>query len=230
MKKVLNNIKIESIELLSYSTSHAISAIVKAKGPYLKLLWLIAGLISASFFAYLISLDIIFYLKFPVTTNVRYIDERMVPFPAVGVCHVNPFTTKASIVYIKEVIENKFNHTKPANINDLEFINEILNDDANGQDIKDHLEFSYPGHNFSIKDPLGMPIEDLILKCQFNGIKCNLSTDFTVKYTFINGKCFFYNLNGTKESKALFPSDGLTLELFSGFEQRQPTYKPSNLD
>ena len=217
MKKVLNNIKIESIELLSYSTSHVMSAIVKAKGPYLKLLWLIAGLISASFFAYLISLDIIFYLKFPVTTNVRYIDERMVPFPAVGVCHVNPFTTKASIVYIKEVIENKF-------------INETLNDDAHGQDIKDHLEVSYLGHNFSIKDPLGVPIEDLILNCQFNGIKCNLSTDFTVKYTFMNGKCFFYNLNGTKESTALFQSDGLTLELFSGFEQRQPTYKPSNLD
>ena len=225
MTKVTLQIKNKAIELLSNSTSHGVSSIIKAKIPFFRYLWSFAVLLSTSLFAILVTQDIIAYLKFPVVTKVRFLDEGIVAFPVVGVCHSNPYITNASIIFIKDVIRKEFNITKTENISDLEFVNEILNEELRGKKIKTFLEYNYLGTNSSMKDSFGMSIEDFIIKCEFNGTTCNLTKDFVPGYTFINGKCYFYNTLGDKNIIGAFQSDGLSLELFAGYEELQPAYK-----
>ena len=229
MRTVLINIKKKSNELLSGSTSHAISIVFRAEGSYLKILCFIASLLSAAFFAILVTKDISDYLKFPVTTNVRFKYETKVPFPVVGVCNTNPYTTKASIILIKEHIQKQYNHKKTENISDLDFVNEYLNNKVYKRKIIEFLEYSYLNWNYTLKSTLGISIEDMIISCEFNGVECNLQTDFEVNFSYYNGKCFLYNLIGDKYSTAMYPSDGLILELFSGFEELHPVYKKGKL-
>ncbi len=72
-------------------------------------------------------------------------------------------------------------------------------------------------------------IEELIINCSFNRVKCNLERGFVKKFSWLNGKCNFYNMLDDKISYSHLSSEGLFLELFSGFIDNQPAYSTSKI-
>ncbi len=228
MEQLSARVKAKTNIILSNSTSHAISNLFKAKSPIFFCLWLSAALISSALFGNLAITNILIYLKFPVTTNVRYeyednVNGNMATLPVIGICNRNPYRTNYSIQLIKHLIESNFNLSKTENISDLEFVNDILFNQTYEDKLKIILYMYQPSSYQNESDAkLFGSIEDLIINCKFNGVACDLKKDFKSANNY--RKCYFYNLKGDKKTNVNHMDDGLLLELFTGNQEYLPAF------
>ena len=69
---------------------------------------------------------------------------------------------------------------------------------------------------------LGLQLDEIIIKCEFDNEKCNLAEDFEWNYSWDLGNCYVFNSKNRKQINSSGISTGLSLELFSGFEQLFP--------
>jgi len=104
---------------------------------------------------------------------------------------------------------------------DLDFINEYLNSDST---LTNYINFYWENLNNSQKQSLGYPLKDMVIKCQFKNEKCDMDLDFKWYFSYRNGNCWMYNFNNTKKVKSAVEDNHLELELFSGYEEDQPSF------
>ena len=65
----------------------------RSKNTILKIIWLVITLLSTCFCSVLIIESIVEYLKYPVATTTRLLQEQHSVLPTITICQVNPFST-----------------------------------------------------------------------------------------------------------------------------------------
>jgi hypothetical protein len=97
-KKVIKNV-------LSRSTMHGLSRILKSHSTLLQLMWLLFLLTSVGLFIKFSLNSISNYLDYEVTTKIRKNYEMTSTFPTISICNKNKFTTDFGIETIKNSME-----------------------------------------------------------------------------------------------------------------------------
>ena len=201
--------------ILTRTSAYSLSNIFKTKFRAMRILWLLV-FISFTFCSLLcIKQSIDDYLSYRVLTNFQVIDVVQSDFPAVAICNVNPFVTDYSIDYLKKIPK----------INDL-----VKNNRQNWKNMTDMkniiLSFTHRKRlNSSIRKRFGFKLNEIIFRCTFNKIDCNLYNDFNWFYddTGNYGNCFTFN-GGKNNSRSKTTSRtgknfGLQLDLFVGYKK-----------
>lgn len=203
------------------STLHGLSKIAKANTNCQLIMWLSFFLLSASLFAILAGRNIAEYFSWPVTTHIRFNNEKDIEFPGVAICNTNPFVTAEGVQFLLEFSRNySGNFTL-----DFDAMNELMLHDADMRYTVANL-VRYRTNN-STKKKFGLPIESFLIDCQFKGIKCNASS-WTWFYSWNNGNCFKFNENEGLRVGSVNKEYGLTVELFAGHEETIPFYQRTN--
>ena len=180
-------------DLASSSTIHGIPNILRSSSVFIKILWSFFFLLSSGLCSYMVFLSVSNYFEYDVVTKVRIVDQAPILFPTVLICNANPFLTKESSAYIKQVLLSEMN----LNITNLTKTEEYLY-------IANRLMPSFassPFLNDSIKKSFGFPLEKILFACLYNNKACNAS-DFTWHFDFFNGNCFKFNDGISSEIKS----------------------------
>lgn len=171
------------IEFAGSLSIHGIPNLVRSTGRVSRICWTIVTLISLAVSGYYMMSGITNFLAYDVTTKIRFIDEQPANFPSVTICNVNPFTTKYSLEWLNLSLINSglvLNGTSPLSAENLVY--QGL-DNAWYSAISSAMS---PETIDSVKKQLGFTIDQFILDCNFNNMKCNL-TDFAWYYDFYRG-------------------------------------------
>lgn len=190
-----NLIKLALIDCVTNSTVQGLPNAFKAKLNALKIFWLLLLLGSLAGCAYLISLSVIDYFEYEVTTTVRVYTEGNVPFPIVSLCHTSPITTEFGQEFIKNRLYNINEYNNGGYLN----INYIISD----YEQVDRLRSSafMPNVTDEMRRRFGPSLDELIIGCMYSGRSCSES-DWTHYYDFNFGNCYKFNTgfaqNGTR--------------------------------
>ena len=193
MKKFLN-------EKFSSLNVHALPNIVKTNHLSIKILWTMYFILSGGFCTYFMINTILNYFNYEITSKINISYERMLSFPIVTICNVNPFATN----YINQKLQFLFNTTSPSF--QLFYLSKSLANQMTDRNLN------------------GPGIKDIIIYCQFSMVKCDLDADFEHYYDINYGNCYRFNsgknMNGTQvNQKYTFKSGqfgSLDIEFFIG--------------
>jgi hypothetical protein len=226
---IINEVEKSALKVFGNSTIHGVVQAINGEELWKKVLWSIS-IISAFIMFFLVAkMNLETYHAYPVTTTTRFVNEKEASFPAVAVCNTNPFTTEKSVDFLTEYIENttdtKYNATNQSKIN---FVNNHFFQTGYNQ------SFEYEASNYVFfhqtdeqKKSFGLPIEQMLINCQFNGVQCH-AANWTWMYTLWNGNCFVFNKENTNKVKSINKENGLTVEIFTGHEDLIPAYQKSS--
>ena len=131
MKKFLN-------EKFSSLNVHALPNIVKTNHLSIKILWTMYFILSGGFCTYFMIHTILNYFNYEITSKINISYERMLSFPIVTICNVNPFATN----YINQKLQFLFNTTSPSFqlfYLSKSLANQMTDRNLNGPGIKDIL-------------------------------------------------------------------------------------------
>lgn len=217
-------IKSKVLQVAENSTLHGVTHLTHADSGWKKLLWIASFLFSLSIFCYLANRNLAEYLSWPVTTSIRFNNEQEIPFPGIAICNTNPFVTDKAVDFLIEFIENKTTYRYNSNESDkIEFVSYAMIN--NGYSLRyTAANLVYYNYSESGKKSFGLPIENMLIYCQFDGRKCN-TTNWTWLYSFFNGNCFLFNLNNLLTVKSIGRDNGLSVELFVGHDETIPFYQ-----
>ena len=85
-------------DVLSNSTMHGLSRIIKAKSWIIKFIWIVFLVSSICWFISYSIESLYDYLDYKVTTEIRTIYETPTIFPTVTICNKNMFTSKLDYI------------------------------------------------------------------------------------------------------------------------------------
>ncbi|RNA35539.1 acid-sensing ion channel 5 [Brachionus plicatilis] len=152
LKKVTN-------ETILSSSCHGLPNIFRSTNVVIRIIWISFTLLSASFFVSNITISVIKFFNYEVTTETRLYNEYKSLFPAVTVCNVNFFTSENAVEFIKSIEDEKFSK------NPFEDSFELY--------AKGIIENS---SNFSqLRQKVGDSKEKLIVFCMYSKKACNMS-------------------------------------------------------
>ncbi len=192
-------------KLIIESTSHGLPRIFKSKHWCTKMMWLFSFLASAAYCAYIIQITISDYLEYDFITSIEEYTEIPSLFPSITFCNLNQFQTVKSNKFIKKYS----NYSPDAAV--LLLYTEILE------------------LNNSAKQSLSHGLNETLIKCYFNGVKCNESHFEWIYYPFL-GNCFSFNSGYDKFGDKIALKNvsksrtGLYLELFTGNPDLTPSF------
>ncbi len=220
--KLVDDLKESLFVSIDMATWHGYIHMVTCRSILGKILWLICIYSSSGFCAYMGVQNFFDFLTFPVTTTSRYINEKESLFPSVAICNANQFITNNSVEFLLRIIEVYANikYEDNANLTKNDFINSHFN--KNKQLIRHARQAAMNNLSETDVKKLGLQLDEIIIKCEFDNEKCNLDEDFEWKYSWDLGNCYVFNSNNRKQINSTGISTGLSLELFSGFEQLFP--------
>ena len=197
-------------EIMYNSFSQAIINLIQSQIKMQKLFLACCILGSSCFASYLVFESISDYFEYEVITTTRSIFEVPTQFPKIKICNVNPFATKYSFDFLKNIEKelNPFNASLLENPNidshqKIDLINRIkalalkkMNSESFSED----------------RQKLGHTIEEILFSCTFNFEECD-SKDFVWKFDNIYGNCFEFN---STSNKVFYPGrlGGLKLSLY----------------
>ena len=207
-------------DFLNKTTIHGLKNVKDANSHFIRFLWIIFIMFSASLCIYSITSGIFSYINYEVTTKTRYINENKSVFPTVSICNQNIFTSK----YAYELLKNQSYITNQTHI----FENPDL-DHLNSNDLKYNTLAYFIKNEESVKDRmlLSYDFKDILISCKFNNHDCDES-DFEWFYHFIYGNCFKFNKNGTKITRITGKSTGLSIEFYVGIYEKLNYMTKSN--
>jgi len=149
----------------------------------LRLVLIVFVLVSTSFASYLVVSSVLDYFSYEVISTSRTIyEEAHFEFPKVTFCNVNPFTTKYAVEFLRNVSKeiqydlDIFNLTQMSSFT-FNQKDTLINDVYTRANIL-ILNKYFKNEN---RKRLGHSIEDILIKCKFNGENC-FATDFTWKF------------------------------------------------
>ena len=223
-EKIINKF----IELSSSSTSHGYPNIFRTKFWAVRIMWLIFFLISLGLCIFMIYRSINDFLSNDVVNKIRDYSEVPMVYPAITFCNINPLINNNSDSLISEFLPDsfeidylseKYNFSstfKSENITTT-YMSLIM---AKKQALNKAMDPSYGDEN---RKKLWYPLNEILVNCVYNGIKCNES-DFTWFYMYDFGNCYQFNTGKDKNGKQvalknIFMSgekNGLYLEVYAG--------------
>ena len=169
-------------EILYNSIAQAILKIIDTPFIALKIFLFIFVLTSTACSAYLVVQSFLAYFAYEVATTTRTLSETPAPFPKVTICNYNPFTSMASVEFLREINLQ----TQP----DIDMFNETQLNMFGYSEKTDFLNGIYSSalsyllsNNVSdwTKKSLGHSLDDILISCLFNGYECT-ADDFVWKY------------------------------------------------
>jgi hypothetical protein len=214
MNQKRNHINI--IETLQSSTSHSVSRITNAKYLSIKIVWIIASVLSISACCFIIVKTISEYLKFDVVTKVRVFNELEAEFPVISFCNKDPLVKKENRQIFLNMIEQQFNTTDYTDVDpDLMMLT-----------YEKFMSFIFSNLTDQQKKEFGYSFEEMVLVCQFQYVNCRDFSEFVWFYHNEWGNCYRFNsgFNTTGQSIPLRTTNlfsrgsGLQLALFVGIE------------
>ena len=204
------NIKRDLSDFLKKTTIHGLYSIRFAKNNFLRIIWIIFLLISASLCGYSIMKSINDYLSFEVMTKIRDINEIKSIFPTVSICNRNMFTNKYAFEYLK-------NYSESRNLKEI-IINPKFNNLRTNSFLRDAISnFIYFEENFHDRKKLSHSIDEILISCSFNHKYCD-HTDFEWFFHFTYGNCFKFNPSIRHGDETIIPGKtfGLSIEIYVG--------------
>jgi hypothetical protein len=203
------------------STCHSIPKIVRTKNPVIKIIWIGATIVSFSLCVLLIYEAIKDFLEYHTVTKMRIIHEQTPYFPTITICNKDPLVTKKSLQHLNEYMLKNGINDYLAPFNDLSD-NGTATDTINEHYV-DFLKTIYVSNDDKLKKSMGFTFDDFILKCLFNGVRCN-SLDFDWLYDVNYGNCFQFNTGFDRQISTINTQDkkkGLFLKVFIGFNEEK---------
>jgi hypothetical protein len=148
-------------------------------------------LVSYCLASYLVIESIVAYLSYEVITTSREIYEASSLFPKITICNYNPFTTRYSLEFLKQINEqirpdlNMFNESQFAPLTYAQ--KTLLLSDI-------FLAANLAMLRLSVEEKklLGHSLEDILISCTFNNEPCDAS-DFAWKFDAFFGNCYVFN-------------------------------------
>jgi hypothetical protein len=209
-------------ELSSTSTCHPVSKLFKKstnESRLINALWLITMLVSVSFCFFVIVNSFIEFLQYDVVTHDQVIYQFNAQFPTITICNKDPFVTKNANDYL-------YNYLVSKNVTNFD---ELDNDKTNFDDVEKYYYEALRtvfASTESKKRKLGLSLNQMIMKCKFNGKDCDIRNDFVWLWIPEYGNCFRFNsgLNSNgqtmpiKEINTSSKKKSLELQLFIGFK------------
>lgn len=217
--RLASDIKERVLDVAETSTLHGLSHIVNARTKLKSNLWLAFLLLSTTLFAALSTKNITEYFSWPVTTNVRFINEKEIEFPGVVICNTSPFVTEQGAKFLVEFARNYTGNDTLG----LKETKALLMEYNVRYTAASLVNFIY---SKSSKMKFGLTYENFIIDCKFAGAPCH-SSNWTWFYTYWNGNCFLFNSTAGK-TKSVNIEYGLSVELFTGLDETIPFFQKSS--
>ena len=198
--------------ILTRTSFYGLSNVFKTKFVIMRIFWSLVVISFVSFTIEGIVDSITKYFEFQVFTKIEIIHESVSLFPAVTICNVNPFFAKFADNYFETIL--KKNNLTLAQLNSKDW-----------RKLDDIKLFFYKKEAF--EQISGYEIDEIILRCTFNTIDCDLGADFNLVYVQNYGNCFRFNaIKNHSKSKTLSRIGslyGLQLDLFVGYNKTSYT-------
>ena len=180
------NSKKESLKKFAYeffvsTTCHGLPNIMRTENILLKIFWLLCLLASSVLCSIVVIQSVNEYLEFDVVTKIRVKNEKSTTFPAITLCHMNPFSTKSGNEFFSNLLRDQINSSLTSS---NEIINHIERTKIQAKYKINSLEFDQQKRkSFTI------PIEDMLFFCSFISFECN-HTFFDYLYNSDFGNCY----------------------------------------
>ena len=210
-----NNLKSLSQQRLESSSFIALPNSYKAKHVLIKVIWILLTMFSSGWCGWFMFRSISDYLSYDVITktNIKYLPKMI--FPMVTLCNLNLFATNYSSKFIRNYLKN--------------YSSEI---DENHPNFAYHIDINLAVRNFILNNKndkeskylFGRKLNDIIIRCEFDLLNCDLDQDFDAYFDDKFGVCFRFNsgknMNGSDVNHKFTynqeVTEGLRLELFIG--------------
>lgn len=175
----------------------------------IQLLWTIAFMACFVLTAWLVAQAIIDFFSFDSVSKIEIITERPSVFPTVTLCQHTPFSSKYAENLLHNISLNSYNIIMPDDIDSLDKIKNITE--------LAKMYVSRDGEFYVVeRKRMGLNWSKVISQCYFNGRKCNLSRDFNLYFSFVNGNCFQFNANLSRLRTVELEGESYGLSLILG--------------
>ena len=236
LKEEANELVEEEIKIIELvmdrigdSKTHGLSNIVKAKSNILRVIWVVAFLVSVGYCVYECVIALIVYFQYPVVPTASPIYEAPSTFPSVDVCNVIPFDAVDAASNIA-LIASTFSISGSNYANSKDYANgfsSLIKANLAKQAIKGTFDSFGAGYN----------LPDMLMSCFYEANTCNQS-NFYQYQDFNYNNCFSFNMgqvnnaggtSGTTPTttspilNANFPgaAKGFQLEMYTGSPDNQ---------
>ena len=174
---------------------------------------------SIALSAFLTVQSFISFFAYDVTTTSRIIVETPAKFPKVTICNLNPFTSRFSQAFLRNVSETYAIKPDIFEPSQMERLNYSAKVELYQRLYKLALiEMNMP--QFEKRQAyLSRDLSEILLSCKFNKKPCNQSEDFKREWDVYWGNCWSFNWANTKESQYSGEDYGLTVEMYVNFNE-----------
>lgn len=178
-------VKDKFVDWSQSSTSHGYPNIFRTKNLIIKIMWLVFFLAGLGVSSYMVIRAVREFFEFHVTTTIRKIKADSLVFPAVSICHVNPFVTDEGAIYVLEYFQQKYGKNITT-IADIKNVTENFDYDLN---LVRQIVAS-PNFDSTLRESFGFPDRILIQSCHLNSQECDyekierLFHNFVLEFNF----------------------------------------------
>lgn len=175
-KSKLQQIKEAIHEAATDSTAHSIPHMFKRDNVILKVFWFICLLAATGVCAWMVSSSILDYMSYDTVSKTENVLEIPATFPTISFCNMNPFVTNSSIDFVKNLfIKNGV--IDPASNTSENFFDYFTSDLLVVYKYFAVLNALSPNLTDTERMSLGYRLEDIMISCTFDLIKCT-ANDF----------------------------------------------------
>ncbi|CAF0901340.1 unnamed protein product [Brachionus calyciflorus] len=214
MKKICAQINLGE-KVLSWcekTTFHAVPNIATNEHIILKIMWSICLIASLGYCCRILTSSINDYYEYRVLTTFEIVQESSNLFPVITICNLNEYDLSKNTNLLNMsnyLIEN----TDDKDLNPKETFEKIKKEFLKNANITELEETRFK-------------LNDMLISCNFNEIKCDL-TDFTLIKNELYGNCYSFNMaknESIRSTSKYGPKYGLQMEFYIGHpESSSPT-------
>ena len=159
----------------------AIPNIFRTNHILIKVIWILAFIISAGLCGYMVYGSIVNYLQFGVVTGIRVNSENPMTFPTISMCNLNPNVTYESYNIMENIINFYFGLNSSNILNGIPKI-VVINSTYQLWEryfVPRYIATSdFVSQSESFKKMLGLPFKKFVINCFFGFLPC-YEDDFT---------------------------------------------------
>ncbi|CAF0900901.1 unnamed protein product [Brachionus calyciflorus] len=217
-KPILLILKETFVDFCSNSTAHALPSVFRSENVIVKIIWMILFFVGVGGCIYYVYDSLHKFFQYEVAVDVKWNEMALQTFPAVTFCNINPFDSSNLGVkaYLELMLTSNGLSTNLTASEDEPAIFQV------NQALKVLKASALTEHNTKSDGAfyLGFYLDSMLISCFYGGVKCS-SSDFKRSYSFEYGSCYTFNSKGDKKTSKTGISNGLTMEIFTGFPSRQ---------
>ena len=220
--RVKDQISIQNalIKKVSHSMFDGIVKIIEKKRIAMKIFWSLALFVTLGTCALLLIKAVLDFLAYEVVTTITVRNEIPAKMPTIILCNTNPLMTTNAIQFASYI----YSLYNVAHINN--YLHFYLRQTQFPRTLNNKADIRLPRVMVMaaalepqlsdvFRKSLGMTIEDMLISCTFNSLKCT-PDNFIWKYDPYYGNCYKFNSSGSSQISQAGKFGGLSMELFVG--------------